>query len=306
VESAIVLPLFVFLILALLQLGLMHQAHLMTKYAAYRAVRAGALQSAKHSAMERAAMLVLQPFVIRGGGGGGGEYQLIATTPADYLTRWGGLRGMRRRGPEGTWHYHDNSRPDGAQGRESRLLDVIICNPSTLMQGQQEQFDNPVATQIGGSTALAGGGATNDGGAWGRWNKNWLNVQVSFYFRMPIPFANWLLWYLASGRDLRGPLEVLRMAGGPTPTPDPAPPTALDTPAERAPLIRSHFRHLADSSHIYVVPIRAAYSMRMHSSFLGGGAGSGLDPWGDFQLPSSSAYVAGSGPPVAANRCIAP
>ncbi len=36
VETAIVMPLFVFIMLGTLQLGLMHQAHAMTKYAAYK------------------------------------------------------------------------------------------------------------------------------------------------------------------------------------------------------------------------------------------------------------------------------
>ena len=61
VETAIVMPLFVFIILGLLQLGLMHQAHLMAKYASYKAVRAGSLNRGDKEVMRRAALAVLLP-----------------------------------------------------------------------------------------------------------------------------------------------------------------------------------------------------------------------------------------------------
>src|SRR5882672_3137010 len=63
VETALTMPLFVFVILGTLQLGLMHQAHALTKYAAYKAVRAGALRHAKKDVMERAAVAVLLPMI---------------------------------------------------------------------------------------------------------------------------------------------------------------------------------------------------------------------------------------------------
>ena len=55
------MPLFVFIILGLLQLGLMHQAHLMAKYASYKAVRAGSLNRGDKAVMRRAALAVLLP-----------------------------------------------------------------------------------------------------------------------------------------------------------------------------------------------------------------------------------------------------
>ena len=45
-ETALVLPVFVFLILGLLQMGLMSHARVLTKYAAFKAVRAGAVVTA--------------------------------------------------------------------------------------------------------------------------------------------------------------------------------------------------------------------------------------------------------------------
>ena len=69
VESAIVLPLTVFMILGLLQLGLLQQGRAMAKYGAYKAARAGAIHSAKMKVMENAAVLSV-PLVVETGVGG--------------------------------------------------------------------------------------------------------------------------------------------------------------------------------------------------------------------------------------------
>ena len=61
VETAIVLPMVVFLILGLLQLGLLNQAWIVTKYAAYRAVRTGALRNMDVETMEAAAVAAALP-----------------------------------------------------------------------------------------------------------------------------------------------------------------------------------------------------------------------------------------------------
>lgn len=55
------MPLFVFLILGMLQLALMHQARVMAKYAAYKAARVGSIHNAKPDAMLTAAKVVLLP-----------------------------------------------------------------------------------------------------------------------------------------------------------------------------------------------------------------------------------------------------
>src|SRR4051794_41076235 len=92
VESAIVLPLFVFLILGILQLGLMHQARLMTKYAAYKAVRAGSLHNANVDEMEKAALAVLLPMVgTRTGGQDGIEVIRPVGNANEFETKWSEL-----------------------------------------------------------------------------------------------------------------------------------------------------------------------------------------------------------------------
>src|SRR5689334_11819330 len=64
VEAALVMPLFVFFILGILQLGLIAQARVMAKYAAYRAARVGAMNNADPQAIESAAIFHLLPVLV--------------------------------------------------------------------------------------------------------------------------------------------------------------------------------------------------------------------------------------------------
>src|SRR5688500_7914706 len=61
VEAALTLPLFMFMILGVLQLFLMLQGRVMAEYAVYRAVRAGSVNHGDCEAMKHAAILSLTP-----------------------------------------------------------------------------------------------------------------------------------------------------------------------------------------------------------------------------------------------------
>ena len=65
VESALTLPLAVFLILGTLQLFMMFQARLLAHYAAFKAVRAGVVNNGSCAAMNDAALLALMPAFTR-------------------------------------------------------------------------------------------------------------------------------------------------------------------------------------------------------------------------------------------------
>lgn len=245
VESAIVLPLFVFLILGILQLSLMHQAKLMTKYAAFKAARSGALHSAKLSGMETAALAVLTPFLV--GGRAGTDRVFRTDTPDDFMD---------------TWSEVASNDDAGRDVGPSRFLDVTICNPTTSMYRDFERdFDDPDTVD----------------GDWEEYSATRLNVQVTLYYRMPIPFANMVLWWIARGREAEHEetLEVLRMNGTPRSSgfvpPDP----------NRATYSIEDFDELADE-HVYVVPIRESYGLRMQSNF--------IDRAG-FELPDRNACV---------------
>ncbi|HUB06951.1 MAG TPA: TadE/TadG family type IV pilus assembly protein [Myxococcales bacterium] len=61
VETALVMPLTVFLILGIMQLSMMQQARLLTEYAAFRAVRAGAIDQINCKKMNAAALEAILP-----------------------------------------------------------------------------------------------------------------------------------------------------------------------------------------------------------------------------------------------------
>lgn len=230
VESALVLPLFVFLLLGILQLGLMHQARLVTKYAAYKAVRAGALHNANVDKMERAALAVLLPLVSRDGGGGA-EFIKTVNSATDFQTKW-------------SW--------PGVQG--NRMLDagmkyaeVTICGPlSNEFPGNPEEvdFDDPANT------------ASDD---WGQGQRTKLRVQVTFNYRMPIPFANLVIFNIMRARDVPSVLMLGRVtAAERSSVTSTRRLGSQSTPAARY--------NSAAAGGVYITPIRATYTMRMQSN----------------------------------------
>jgi hypothetical protein len=230
VESAIVLPLFVFLILGTLQLGLMHQARLMTKFAAYKAVRAGSLHNANVDQMEKAALAVLLPLVsARAGGAGGIEYIRPVGNAREFATKWN--------------EVVTNEMP----GVALKYAEVTVCGPikSDLgSNGSELDFDDPNNTSPSG---------------WRESERTKLRVQVTFNYRMFVPFADWVIYHTARGRELA---DVLR--------------TGKVKAAERAKVQGRRFAGAATSEgtyegaaarRIYIMPIRATYTMRMQSNF---------------------------------------
>src|SRR5690348_11066929 len=83
VEAALTMPLFVFLLLGILQLGLTAQARVMAKYAAYRAARVGALNHADPEAIEAAAILHLMPVLV-----GNNEVIMPTTSSTEIITKF--------------------------------------------------------------------------------------------------------------------------------------------------------------------------------------------------------------------------
>lgn len=218
VESAIVLPLFVFLILGTLQLGLMHQARLITKYAAYKAVRAGSLNNAKKSVMERAALAVLLPIISRDAGGG--EFIKTINNATDFQSKWN-WPGVKA-----------NTMPDTG----IPYVEVTTCGPSTKeVSGTELDFDDPrFAASV----------------AWKESHRTKLRIQLTFNYRMPIPFANWVIHAAAFNREVPWLMRMGEKASKGTP----------NFGSQQSKYVA------AASSGKYVLPIRAAYTMRMQSN----------------------------------------
>ncbi|HZI09606.1 MAG TPA: TadE/TadG family type IV pilus assembly protein [Myxococcus sp.] len=224
VESAIVLPLFVFLILGILQLGLMHQARLLTKYAAYKAVRAGSLHNARVEKMERAALAVLLP-LLSARAPGGIEYIRPVGSAKEFQTKWNEVL--------------QNQMP----GTSLKYADVTICGPTREDipgNGSELDFDDPANTAPGD---------------WRQSQRTKLRVQVTFNYRMFIPFADWVIYQSARGRELPAVLRMRNKAG------DFGPARKLGGKTGESPYEE------AAGKGIYVMPIRATYIMRMQSNF---------------------------------------
>jgi hypothetical protein len=219
VESAIVLPLFVFLILGTLQLGLMHQARLVTKYAAYKAVRAGALHNAKKSVMERAAIAVLLPLISQDAGGG--EYIKSINNASDFQSKWGWAGVMGNMMLDAGIPY----------------VEVTTCGPTTKEVGNAKEvdFDDPAM-------------AASD--EWLKSHRTKLRIQVTFNYRMPIPFANWVIHASAFNRDIPWLMRMGEKEKKSDPNFGP----------------RNEQYKSAAAMGKYILPIRAAYTMRMQSN----------------------------------------
>lgn len=223
VEAAIVMPLFVFLILGTLQLGLAHQARLMTKYAAYRAVRAGSIYNGRVDKMEMAAMSVLLPMI---------SHEGFSKTlkPIDGPSRFAQKFLMNKM----------NKMPEDGSTKD---VEVTICNPTTDMlsgaKSNELDFDDP---------------AVASGTDWKTSERTKLAVQVTFNYRMPIPFANAVISAIYRAKAIPYSLRMGKDDG----TND-----NLDRIAKAGGTMS--LSALANSG-AYVLPIRASYAMRMQSN----------------------------------------
>lgn len=254
VETAIVMPLFVFVLLGLFQLSLMHQARLMTKYAAYKAARAGSLSNAKHSRMEMAALAVLLPMVSHQrtvvSGSQRAEAVFQTRDTGEFLQAFTRLGTVQR-----------NIMFDGFG---LNYVEVRICSPTKQLLGnnggQEVSFDD---VNTNGYTGLT----------WEGFDRTRLAVQVTFNYRMPIPFANMMLWWIARGQEQATLMQVTR--------------TGFTQSQHGQGSVKdagATYELLARTQGLYVLPIRAEWSMRMQSDFFPNSSGYELPQDNECQL----------------------
>lgn len=235
-ETAIVMPLFLFILLGLIQLGLLHQARLLTKYAAYKAVRAGSLNRGDLQVMRNAAVAVMMPVlsqnspIARGNGRTQNQYAVYnVSTPGRY----------RR-----AYNEVISSRNNVAFGH--RMVDVTICTP--LRGNSNQDFDDPQVNP-------------ND---WRGFDNTKLAIQVTTYAVLYIPYANAFIWWAARGQEGAGSaarvraMRMLRMKGKPQ--------------ADRGRYSPNNSWTLPEldreaQAGNYVMPVRASYTLRMQSNF---------------------------------------
>jgi hypothetical protein len=181
VETAVVLPVAVFLLLGLIQLGLLHQARIMTEYAAYRATRAGALYNLDKGKMKAAAIGALLPILSYDNGGA----EVLSRT--DSASRWA-QKYIKPR-------FKFNRMMDVPW---MNYVEVIICEPlrsdvSGLTydsdDGKLVPFDNP---------EVAGGSG----------KKTKIRAELVLNYRLIIPFADWVIYRMWKGKEITKELHL--------------------------------------------------------------------------------------------------
>ncbi|MBN2494314.1 MAG: pilus assembly protein [Deltaproteobacteria bacterium] len=179
VETAIVMPLVVFLLLGLLQLGMLHQARLFAEYAAYKAVRTGALKNADEETMKRAARAAALPVLAYG-------YDVQNLGQAKDTQTW-------------AQKFLTIEALNMIAGSDSPLeyINLKICGPikSEITGGEYD---------AGGDTYVAFD--HKDIGSKMPGNK--LRIQITLNYHLVIPFADWVIYNMSKGRRI---VKELRM-----------------------------------------------------------------------------------------------
>jgi hypothetical protein len=273
VETAIVMPLNLFMILGIIQWGLLGEARILAKYAAYRAVRVGVMNSADPDKMRDAATLALLP---------------VMAMPDFAL---GGVRNVNlKRKTDGISEFYPqkidlttalagrviNSIPMPLWGWP--MVKVVICGPlkrdltkasEFFLTGagsdKQVDFDDPRVTQTRDgdyygasyskgdqtSSATLPGSAQKAQEGYVKYLSTKLRIQVQFKYHMPIPFANYLM-----SNALLGAAVIEQI------------PDVMRMPSNQIHLTGDFLELLAAyKAGVYIAPINVSYAMRMQSNF---------------------------------------
>lgn len=171
VEQAIILPMMVFLILGIVQLSMVQHARIATEYAAYNAARSGIVYNGDVDKMERAAFFSVLPTLGRSDNWGDlfetvFKKALLAQFGADLAD----MLGFDILGDMKMVQVAIVPHPDPSVGDR---IDVI--EQQGHLNQQQIDFDDFRTLP---STA------------------NQLTVQVKYFYKMRIPFANFMLHYM--------------------------------------------------------------------------------------------------------------
>ncbi len=236
VEAAIALPMMLMLILCILQLTLIQQARLMTYYAAFVACRAGVVYSADHDHMEAAAFMALRPTL-------GGK------PPRDLSAFGANMKAIEAK----------NTHFKTLLGNPQVHVNVTSPRPEDFakwgghLKSQEIDFDD---VRPGAQEATT------------------LSVNLTYYYRMNIPFANRLLqtiWLAGHADTLKrwtgfnAAAPALDKNSGPAAI-DAARKAAAgkDLDVDLKKLVAAGKAKAPDGG--FYFPVRATYSMKMQSN----------------------------------------
>jgi Flp pilus assembly protein TadG len=249
VEAALIIPMMVFMVLGIIQLGMMYQARLMTEYAAYRSARAGIVNHGHCDNMRYAALFAVLPTLGPTPSGQPGRVDTLdraINVYAEYAAA-----GMNS--PE-LFHIPkelEKLRVEVLNPKKSQLSG-LFANYGDAMKAQEIDYDD-----VRDDTIVAA---------------NLLTVRITYFYEMRIPFANWLIhgWFMGfdSLDKLRGlQFENQRLGGG-------ASHQALEKlGASKGKTSRQKKDYklisgLALEQRKYIIPLSANYSMRMQSNMM--------------------------------------
>jgi hypothetical protein len=193
VETALVMPLTVFIILGVIQMCLLTQSRALLKYAAYRAARAGALNNGCMDKMQESARAVLLPLMQ-------GTSSLMNTSDmTSYMTSYA----------EGVLN-HSLTDP------MVQSMEVRICGPlKNWVQGGATFTPQGSGSEVDfdhlWNTEAAGGTPVQEVESYERLK---LKVQVKFNQRLVIPFVDATIFKLWQGSTTYMSAES-RISGGP-------------------------------------------------------------------------------------------
>jgi Flp pilus assembly protein TadG len=275
VETAMTIPLLVFLLLGVMQMSLLAQARAMTKYAAYRAARAGALNNACCSSDQTCSPNIMQNEAIAA------LLPVIAANKVntnDALLVTGDATTFKD-----AYNIVTNTIQDKYQTSPALpIVQVRICGPlqsfltgSTTFSPQDDSthevdFDYAWNNEMQGSSSQQMIESVE---------RNRLRVQVKFYVKLIIPFANAVIFniwslqqgfaslmtggmYVADdweGEEYSTDLDVGQGGGGNTQVGTPMAEDATDAIT---------LSNLAmDNVGLYYMPIYGNYAFRMQSNY---------------------------------------
>ena len=178
VESAIVMPLMVFLILGIVQLTMVQHARIMLEYAAFNAARAGIVWNADPWIMENAALISLIPTNESLGN------EVGVMDPGRMLRRIID-RSMRyqanRRLPEFVGQMATDWGADRVRAHltsERSLVTISLVSPNRDTFGENAEVDFDDFGARNADTQRA---------------KTRLSIRLQYLYLMRVPFANWLI-----------------------------------------------------------------------------------------------------------------
>ena len=258
VETAIVLPFYIFLFLGILQMAQVFHAQAMLKYAAYRAARAGTLQNMDKGVMLKEGLITMLPVdTISGVLKTIDSPTKIAIAKVLGVTQGALLYSMLIGGRQHT-------------GGSGILFSVVagdqmkveICGPAkswlnnrvvTAKKGKKESgevdFDDPRNTYAtaGGvpSSRIAGDPNTAE-----YFLRTKLKIQLQYKHRLIIPFVNSVIYDISNGVLAMRELRLNRV-------------NAFDE--YRMMIGKLNMAHIFQ---IYTLPMYANYALRMQSNFM--------------------------------------